>query len=72
MMAEIRKLMAIPARRRVLTDFCRPIKAMPMIRKRVPRADTIAAAGSPKVKAESPVMMAMAAPREAPEEMPRM
>lgn len=44
---------------------------MPMIRKRVPRAEIMAAAGSPKVNADRPVMMAMAAPREAPEEMPR-
>ena len=71
MIAEMRKLIAIPARRRVFTDFWRPINAMPMIRKRVPRAEIMAAAGSPKVKADRPVMMAMAAPKEAPEEMPR-
>ena len=70
-MAEIRKLMAIPAKRRVLTDFFFPIKAMPMMRKRVAMADTMAAMGIPKERAERPVIMAIAAPNEAPEEMPR-
>ena len=71
MMAEMRKLMAMPASSRVFTDFLFPRKAIPMIRKRVARAETIAHAGNPNEKAERPVMMAMAAPREAPDEMPR-
>jgi hypothetical protein len=69
--AEMRKLMAIPAKRSVFTDFCFPIKAIPIMRKRVAMADAIAANGIPKVKADRPVMIAMAAPNEAPEEMPR-
>ena len=70
--ADIKKLTAIPVKRRVSFEFRLDIPAIPRIRNRVSNAVINAGIVIPKMRISKPKIKAIAAPKEAPEEIPKM
>ena len=70
MTEEIRKLMETPAKRIVSMDFLCPTEAICTMIKRVINAEISANPVKPKRKVSMPNMIATAAPRDAPDDIP--